>query len=140
MRPIEIRSAPWSAFNGTTLTIGRSRTKGTARRTRTILVPEVTARELRAWKLASGGRGDEPIVGAMTPNALRLWGAKPLRRAISVATAGRIEDAHRLHLRTYAHVIDSISGERYADLDALIVAARATLVFPGGSLAAGRGR
>jgi hypothetical protein len=27
-----------------------------------------------------------------------------------------------LHLRTYAHVIESVSGQRYADLDALIVA------------------
>jgi hypothetical protein len=32
-----------------------------------------------------------------------------------------------LHWRTYAHVIDAMSGKRYADLDALLAAARAEL-------------
>jgi hypothetical protein len=40
-------------------------------------------------------------------------------------------------VETYAHVIESISGEHYADLDVLIAAARAKVVFPGGSVAAG---
>jgi hypothetical protein len=34
-----------------------------------------------------------------------------------------------IHLRTYAHAIDAISGERHRDLDALISAARAGLGF-----------
>ena len=41
LRPLEIRCAPWGAFNGSTLVIGRSRTKRTAARTRTIAVPDV---------------------------------------------------------------------------------------------------
>ena len=36
-----------------------------------------------------------------------------------------------LHWKTYAHVIETLSGQRYPDLDALITAARADLVFPG---------
>ena len=41
-----------------------------------------------------------------------------------------------LHWRTYAHVIEAMSGKRYDDLDALITAARAELGFRGGSVAA----
>lgn len=44
--------------------------------------------------------------------------------------ARRMGHGGGLHLQTYAHVIESISGERYADLDALIAAARAKLVLP----------
>ncbi len=47
----------------------------------------------------------------MTANALRLWGYKRLRPAVKAATEGRI------------------SGERYTDLDALVAAARASLMF-----------
>jgi hypothetical protein len=36
-------------------------------------------------------------------------------------------------METYSHVIESISGGRYTDLDALIAAARAELRFPVGS-------
>jgi hypothetical protein len=32
-----------------------------------------------------------------------------------------------LHVQTYAHVIDAVQGTRYADLDALLQAARAQL-------------
>ena len=39
---------------------------------------------------------------------------------------GHAQQAHFLH---YAHVIDAISGERYSDLDMLIEATRADLVF-----------
>ncbi len=134
-----------------------SRTKRTASRTRVIAAPEVTARELKAWRLESGRPGEEdPIVGVMSPNALRLWGAKRLRPAVAAATGGRIRDAtvytlrhsHAsalhyagftpaeaaermghglgLHWRTYAHVVKAMSGTRY-DGDALISAARARL-------------
>ena len=35
------------------------------------------------------------------------------------------------HLKTYAHVVEALEGQqRYADLDALINAARAELMFP----------
>jgi integrase len=98
--------------------------------------------------------GAELIIGPMTANAMKLWGTKRLRPAVKEATGGRIDDATiytlrhshasalhycgftvpeaarrmghggELHLRTYAHCIDSISGQRYPDLDALIVAAR----------------
>ena len=35
-----------------------------------------------------------------------------------------------LHWKTYAHVIETLSGQRYPDLDALISAARAVLMSP----------
>ena len=54
LRPLEVRTAPWSALDGPRFTVGRSRTKATARRTRTIAVPEVTNRDLRAWRMESG--------------------------------------------------------------------------------------
>ncbi len=160
LRPLEIRSVTWGAFAGPTLVVGRASTKRTAMRTRTVKVPDATARELKAWRLLAGRPGDDkPVVGPMTANALRLWGAKRLRRAVAVATHGRIDDgttytlrhshasalhycdftvpeaARRmghggaLHLRTYAHVIESIAGERYENLDALIAKARSELMF-----------
>ena len=43
--------------------------------------------------------------------------------------AARMGHGLGLHWQTYAHVIESMAGERYADLDALIAAARADLVF-----------
>lgn len=162
LRPLEVRSAPWGALEGSTFTVGRSRTKATARRTRTIAVPEVTVRELRAWRMESGRPGDdELIVGPMTPNAMKLWGRRVLRDAVKT-TAGRedvtlytlrhshasalhyagftVPEAARrlghgggLHIDTYSHVIDALSGERHADLDALIASARADLKFPSGS-------
>ncbi len=128
-------------------------------RTRTIAVPSITASELKEWRLASGRPGDDqPIIGTMSANAMRLWNRHSLRPAVTAATDGRINDATiytlryshasslrycgftlpeaarrmghgpELHLRTYAHIIDSISGTRYDDLDALITAARADLV------------
>jgi integrase len=155
LRPLEIRAIPWNALNGQTLTVGRAHTKAAARRTRTLQVPEITARELKEWRLQAGRPGnDQPIVGPMTANALKLWGAKRLRPAVRAATDGRIADATvytlrhshasalhyagftvpeaarrmghggELHLRVYAHCIDSISGERYANLDALLADAR----------------
>jgi integrase len=170
LRPLEIRSAPWLAMEGSTFTVGRTRTKRSAARTRTIALPDATARELKAWRLESGRPGDgEPIVGPMTQNALRLWGAKRLRPAVATATGGRIEDAtvytlrhtHAsalhyagftppeaaermghglpLHWLTYAHVIRAISGKRYDGLDALIAAARAELMFRQSSASAGEG-
>ncbi len=169
LRPIEIRSVPWTAFTGATLTIGATRTKRTAARTRTIDVPKATARELRAWRLESGGRAGDPIVGPMTANALRLWGAKRLRPAVGAivpsftdastytlrhshasalhyASYTPAEAARRmghglgLHWNTYAHVIESITGKRYADLDALIRAARSDRVFRQRSASADRGK
>jgi integrase len=115
--------------------------------------------QITTWLKAGRPGNGEPIVGQMTANALKLWGTRRLRLAIQAATAGRIADASvytlrhshaselhycgftvpeaarrmghgtELHLRTYAHVIESINGERYPDLDAIIAAARAELVF-----------
>jgi hypothetical protein len=51
----------------------------------------------------------------------------------------RLGHGASLHLNTYAHVIDALEGRsRYADLDALIAAARADLEFPQGSQTAVR--
>jgi hypothetical protein len=44
-----------------------------------------------------------------------------------------------VHIETYAHVIESLSGERYADLGALIAGARSSVVFPQCSPAASTG-
>jgi integrase len=160
LRPLEIRQVPWRAFDGSTLTVSRSRTKRTAARTRTIAVPDVTARELKAWRLQAGRPGDdEPIIGAMTQNAMKLWGRRVLRSAAKTATGGRedvtlytlrhshasalhyltgftIPEAARrlghgagLRVETYAHVIDAIQGKRYADLDGLFAAAREDPMF-----------
>lgn len=161
LRPGEIRSVPWSVLSDRALNIGRKHTKATARRPRTIAVPEVTARELKEWRLRSG-RPDLslPIIGPLSENGMKLWGAKRLRPAVAAATKGRITDAtvytlrhthasalhyasftvpeaaRRLghggetHIRVYAHVIEAISGQRWPDLDALIASARADLMFP----------
>jgi integrase len=165
LRPLEIRQVQWGAFDGVTLTIGRSRTKRTAARTRTITVPKATARELKEWRLNAGRPGDsEPIVGAMTQNAMKLWGRRVLRPAIKTASgredaslytlrhthasalhyagftipeaARRLGHGAALHVETYAHVVDSISGKRYRDLDALFAAARNDPMFAESSLAA----
>jgi integrase len=85
LRPLEARTVPWSDFDGRALTISRARTNRSAARTRVIDVPVVTARELRTWRLESGGRGDDPIVGAMGNDGLRLWAYKHL----DVRLAGR---------------------------------------------------
>ena len=164
LRPLEIRTAPWSALEGATFTVARSRTKATARRTRTIAVPEVTARELKSWRMAAGRPADdEPIVGDMTPNAMKLWGRRVLRAAAKAASgrddvtiytlrhshasalhyagftvpeaARRLGHGGGLHIDTYSHVIDSLSGERHAGLDALLSSARAELEFPSRSQA-----
>ena len=48
---------------------------------------------------------DEPIIGPMTANALKLWGTKVLRPAVAAATGGRITDATVYTLRhTHASV------------------------------------
>ncbi len=115
--------------------------------------------------MACGRPADsEPIVGAWTQNAAKLWGSRTLRKAIATATEARIttgslytlrhshasachytpmtlpEVARRLghgaelHLRTYAHVIDGMNGERWASLDEMIASARSSLMFPLSSL------
>jgi integrase len=148
LRPLEARTVPWSAFDGTTLVIGRTRTKKTAARTRVVAVPRITAAELRAWKLESGGRGDGPIV-PMSAAALKMWTKRSLPDGVSLYTlrhshasalhyagftvweaARRLGHGPQLHVRTYAHVIEGLSGKRYADLDALIAGARGELGFP----------
>jgi len=121
-------------------------------------VPEATARELKAWRLESGGRGDEPIIGELGIEALRLWAYKHLDPAARKATgrsdvtlytlrhshasalhyasftvpeaAKRMGHSPVVHIQTYAHVIERLSGKRYDGLDALIEAARAELLFP----------
>ena len=171
LRPLELRQVPWSVLGDRTLVVGKSVTKVTARRTRTIAVPQTTARELREWRLRSGRPSDtEPIVGEMSPNALKLWGARHLRPAVKAATNGRITDATvyslrhsaasalhycgftvpeaarrmghgaELHLKVYAHVIETMGSDRYAGIDELIAAARADLTFPQSSPAQFRGR
>jgi len=49
--------------------------------------------------------------------------------------ARRLGPAVAEHADVYAHVIDSLSGERYAGIDALIAASRRELEFPSRSQA-----
>lgn len=154
LRPKEIRLVPWDNFDGESLTVGRARTKLGAARTRVIEVPKWTARELKAWRIASGGRGEDPIIGPLGVDGLRLWAYKQLRpaarqllgreeittytlrhtHASALHYAGwTVPEASRrmghgpaLHVQTYAHVIDAVKT-RYEDLDALLAAARAEL-------------
>jgi excisionase family DNA binding protein len=158
LRPLEIRQVRWSDFDGATLTISRARTKRSAARTRVIDVPAVTARELRAWQLESGGRGDEPIVGPLGQDGLRLWAYKFLdpvaRRATgrSDVTMYTLRHSHAsalhycgwtvpdaaermghsavVHMGIYAHPIKVIGAQRYRDLDDLIAEARGDLECP----------
>jgi integrase len=160
LRPLEIRAVPWGAFDGSTLVVGRSRTKRTARRTRTLAVPDVTARELKEWRLQSGRPGDDrAMIGGMTANAMKCWARRTLRPAAKAATGNRedvtlytlrhthasalhycgftIPEAARrmghgagLHVETYAHVIDALDGQRYENLDALIASARGDALSP----------
>jgi integrase len=113
LRPQEIRKVPWTALSDGALTIGRAQTKASARRSRVITAPAVAIRELRAWQLESGGRGSDPIVGEMTPNALKLWNARRLRPAVKKATKGRIDDATAMLLRhshaSACHYVSTLS-------------------------------
>lgn len=154
LSPIEIRSVPWHSLRDGLLHIRAEDTKVSRAHPRAIDVPKVTELALKAWRLESGGRGGEPIVGQMTESALKQWGTKVLRPRVREMTDDRIlkgstytlrhshasalhyagftiaEAARRLghtqqtHVKHYNHVIDAIRGERYADLDALIDSAR----------------
>jgi integrase len=154
LRPKEIRFVTWDSFDGAALTVGRARTKRGAARTRTIEVPRVTGLELKAWRLESGGRGVDPIIGRIGESGLKSWAwkhfipaaAKLGRDDVTLYTlrhshasachycgftvpeaARRMGHSPQLHVVTYAHAIDAIKGKRYADLDALIDAARLEL-------------
>jgi integrase len=159
LRPLECRLAIWGALGDGVFSVGKARTKVTGRRTRVIAVPDATMRELRSWRMRSGRPADDqPIVGPMSENAMKCWGRGVLRRAIKVASNGRIEDGSlyllrhshasslhycstftvpeaarrmghgaELHLRTYAHAMETMSGRCWPDLDAMISAARADL-------------
>lgn len=113
LRPQEIRKVPCTALGDGALTIGRAQTKASARRPRVITGPAIAVRELRAWQLQSGGRGSDPIVGDMTENALRLWGAKRLRPAVERVTDGRITNASTMILRhshaSACHYVSSLT-------------------------------
>jgi integrase len=158
LRPLEARTVRWSDFDGAGLTISRARTKRSAARTRVIAVPTITARELRAWQMESGGRGDDPIIGLLGEDGLRLWAYKHLDVAARRATgrddvtlytlrhshasalhycgwtvpdaAERMGHSAVVHMGIYAHPIKVIGSQRYRDLDDLIAEARAELVCP----------
>ncbi len=160
LRPIEVRMARWGSLDGGTFTVGRKRTKRTAARTRVIDVPDLTAHELKRWRMESGRPGgDEPIIGEMSPNAMKLWGRRQLPDGLRLydlrhshasalhycgftvpEAAERMGHGPALHVETYAHVIKQIKGTRYDDLDALIGAARAELRFRVGSVSAAETR
>lgn len=155
LRPMEIRLVPWGSLADGKLTIGRARTKKSAARTRVLAVPAVTETELKRWRMESGRpRDDAPIIGEWSAASLARWGRQVFAPAVKEiagrddvslytlrhthasalhyaswtvpAAARRLGHGPALHVRTYAHVIDALEGrERFADLDALIAAARA---------------
>jgi integrase len=136
-----------------TFTVGRARTKSGAARTRVLTGPIAAHTELKAWRLASGRpASSEPIIG-LTASTLNQWTWKTLKPIVAdvlgrddvtlytlrhthasalhyagytvPSAARRMGHGPQLHVRTYAHVIDSLEGQaRYPDLDALIAAAR----------------
>jgi integrase len=158
LRPLEARKALWSDLEGSTLTIHYLRTKPGAKRSRAIAVPALTLRDLRAWQLQSGGRGDEPIIGDLAASGLSSWQTRtfnPAIRAISANDAATlytlrhthasvlhycgwtVPDAARrlghgpvVHMGTYAHPIERIGSQRWRDLDDLIAEARADVGIP----------
>lgn len=151
LRPLEMRLAPWRVFDGETFTVEADKTKPSAARTRHVEVPTVAAAELRAWRLASGGRGDDPVI-PMTARQMNAWNPKlraMLKRAgiehpsasaytlrhthaslLHYATFTIPEAAERMghsevvHMRDYAHPLTTLRGKRYADLNAAIAAFR----------------
>ena len=68
----------------------------------------------------------------MTPYLLRHTHASLLHYSAHTvpSAAARMGHSGAEHLATYAHVIETLEGQRYADLDALIADARANLAFP----------
>ena len=155
LRPGELRLVPWTAIADSTLTVSKTIAKRTASRTRVLELDAYTSRELKEWRLEAGRpHPDQPIIGDLTANALKLWGARWLRPRIAKASSGRIDDAtvktlrhsHAsalhyagytvpeaarrmghgpgVHIDTYAHVIDAMAGTRYDGLEALYTAAR----------------
>ena len=117
----------------------KAHTKATARRSRTIDVPRVTAQELREWRLESGRPDDgTPIIGEPNPEAVKTWARRHLSVQAERATgrddvtlytlrhthaslchyagltvpeaARRLGHSPALHVATYAHVIDGLQG------------------------------
>jgi hypothetical protein len=146
LRPIEIRSIPWCRLHGDRLAIEQADTKPQAR-PRTIDVPAAAAQALREWRLEAGRPADhEPIIGHDTRrmnywnvrlrqlagrddlriNSLRDTHASMLHYAgyTIPEAAARMGHTPHVHLEHYARVLDTLTGRRYADLDALIAASR----------------
>lgn len=160
LRPMEIRQVPWRDWTDDGLLVSRARTKRSAARTRLVTVPAATALELRRWRLESGGRGDEPIVGPMTKHAMVQWGIDHLAPAAKRAcgredvTAYTLRHSHasalhyvegwtipkilkrlghssQVHFLHYGHVIDAAEDKpRHASLDALFASAREEAATP----------
>jgi len=148
LRPLEVRKARVSDFRGSTLTVSRARTKSTAARTRVIDVPATTAREIKAWLLQSGYRGDDLLVGPISPESMGRWWRREIAPVVAEITgrddvtlytlrhthasalhycgwtvpdaAERMGHTQVIHLETYAHPIKVIGSQRWRDVDALI--------------------
>ena len=153
LRPLELRSVRWRELGDETLLVGRTQTKRTARRSRTIAVPRTTAQELRQWRLASGRPDDDqPIIGELSAEGLKSWTRQRFAQRAQAAigrddvtlytlrhthaslchyvgltvpeAARRLGHSPMLHISTYAHVIDGMQGRRFDGFDTLIDAAR----------------
>jgi integrase len=165
LRPLELRSVRWRGLDDELLHVGKSQTKRTARRGRTIEVPRTTLQELREWRLESGRPGEDlPIIGPISAEGLKTWARRHLSAAAKQATAREdvtlytlrhthaslchyagltVPEAARrhghspaLHIATYAHVIDGLQGRRFDGFEELITRTRAELAFRQSSVTA----
>jgi len=158
LRPREIRLVQFDGFDGDRLRVARDQTKRTAQTAgaRTIRVDAHTAHDLKLWRLQSGARGGDPIVGPLSEQALKMWWQRTGKRIAREATgrdvtlytlrhshasalhyidgmtvpaaARRMGHGPALHLTHYAHVVDALEGKaKYADLDAVVAGAQAEL-------------
>ncbi len=107
LRPIEIRRVMWSSFHGDTLTFRLDQTKPSVRRPRTITVPHDAQRMLRTWRLESGGRDEDPIVGPLTQEALRHWAYQHLKPAVRELTGHGDDDVTYTLRHSHASALHS---------------------------------
>ena len=124
LRPLEVRTVPSTPrrVHPHREPVADEEDRG---RTRVIDVPAITARELRAWQLESGGRGDNPIA-PMTAEAMKSWTRRTLPPDTTLyrlrhthasllhycgytvpEAAERMGHGPGLHVETYAHVIQA---------------------------------
>jgi integrase len=106
------------------------------------IVGDMTENALRLW----GYKRLRPVIKAATDGRITNGTTYTLRHShasachyVSTLTVPeicrRLGHSQQTHFLYYAHVIEAISGERYPDLEGLVTAARAGLMFRQSSVA-----